>query len=161
MVSEVILSLDYIPLVCVGMHTQSLQLCLTLSNAMDCSLPGSSVHGNLQTRILEWVAIPYSWPRDWTCVSCIAGGYFTTELPEKLYILVAQRIQNPPAMWETWVPSLGWEDTLVEGMATHSSMGRGASWVQSIGSQRVGHDRVTKHSTQHWYIVKYVFFHLK
>ena len=41
----------------------------------DCSLPGSSVHGILQARILEWVAVPSSrgssQPRDWTCVSCI------------------------------------------------------------------------------------------
>ena len=36
------------------------QLCLTLCNPMDCSLPGSSVHGILQARILEWVAIPFS-----------------------------------------------------------------------------------------------------
>ena len=33
--------------------------------------------------------------------------------------LVAQMIKNPPAMWETWVQSLGWEDPLEEGMATH------------------------------------------
>ena len=39
---------------------QSLQLCLTLCNLMDCSLPGSSVHGILQARILEWVAMPSS-----------------------------------------------------------------------------------------------------
>ena len=42
---------------------------------MDCSLPGSSVHGILQARILEWVAIPFSkgssQPRDGTCISCI------------------------------------------------------------------------------------------
>ena len=37
---------------------KSLQLCLTLCNAMDCSSPGSSVHGLLQGRILEWVASP-------------------------------------------------------------------------------------------------------
>ena len=36
------------------------QSCLTLCNPMDCSLPGSSVHGILQTRILEWVAYPFS-----------------------------------------------------------------------------------------------------
>ena len=36
---------------------KSLQLCLTLSDAMDCSLPGSCVHGILQARILEWVAV--------------------------------------------------------------------------------------------------------
>ena len=36
--------------------------------------------------------------------------------------LVAQMVNNPPAMWETWVQSLGWEDPLEEGMATHSSI---------------------------------------
>ena len=36
------------------------QLCPTLCNPMDCSLPGSSVHGIFQARILEWVAIPFS-----------------------------------------------------------------------------------------------------
>ena len=35
--------------------------------------------------------------------------------------LVAQLVKNPPAMWETWVGSLGWEDPLEEGMATDSS----------------------------------------
>ena len=48
---------------------------------MDCSLPGSSVHGILQARILEWVAISFSrgssWPRDQTQVSCIADRFFT------------------------------------------------------------------------------------
>ena len=48
---------------------------------MDCSQPGSSVHGILQARILEWVAIPFSrgssWPRDRTRVSCPAGRLFT------------------------------------------------------------------------------------
>ena len=47
---------------------------------MDCSLPGSSVHGILQARILEWVAIPFSrgssWLRDWTQVSHPAGRFF-------------------------------------------------------------------------------------
>ena len=36
--------------------------------------------------------------------------------------LMAQMVKNPPAMWETWVRSLGWEDPLEEGMATHSSI---------------------------------------
>ena len=47
---------------------------------MDCSLPVSSVHGILQARILELVAIPFSMgsslPRDWTLVSYIAGEFF-------------------------------------------------------------------------------------
>ena len=53
----------------------------TLCNPMDCSLPGSSVHGILQTRKQEWVAIPSSMgssqPRDQTQVSCVTGGFFT------------------------------------------------------------------------------------
>ena len=36
--------------------------------------------------------------------------------------LVAQLVKNPPIMWETWVPSLGWEDPLEKGKATHSSI---------------------------------------
>ena len=36
--------------------------------------------------------------------------------------LVAQMVKNPPAMWETWVQSLGWEDPLEKGMAIHSSI---------------------------------------
>ena len=57
------------------------QLCLILCDPIECSPPGSSVHGILQATILEWVAIPFSrgfsWPRDWTQVSCIAGRFFT------------------------------------------------------------------------------------
>ena len=57
------------------------RLCLTLCTPMDCSLSGSSVHGILQARILEWVAIPFtrvsSQPKDQTWVSYITGGFFT------------------------------------------------------------------------------------
>ena len=60
---------------------------LTLCNPMDCSLPGSLVHGILQAGILEWVAISSSrgssWPKDQTGVFCLAGGFFTTEPPGK------------------------------------------------------------------------------
>ena len=52
------------------------QSCPTFCDPMDCSLPGSSVHGIFQARILEWVAISYfrgsSWPRNWTHVSCVS-----------------------------------------------------------------------------------------
>ena len=65
------------------------QLCLTLCDPMDCSPQGSSVHGISQARILEWVAISFSrgssWPMDQTCVSCIAGRFFTTEPPGNSY----------------------------------------------------------------------------
>ena len=56
------------------------QSCLTLCHPVDCSLPGSSVHGILQARILEWVAISFSRGssqlRDRTQVSCISGRRF-------------------------------------------------------------------------------------
>ena len=57
------------------------QSCPTLCNPMDCSLPGSSVHGIFQARVLEWGAISFSRgssrPRDRTQVSCIVGRRFT------------------------------------------------------------------------------------
>ena len=64
--------------------------------------------------------------------------------------LVAQLVKNLPAMWETWVQSVDWEDLLEKGMATHSSI---LAWripwteesggLQSMGLQRVGHDWAT------------------
>ena len=56
------------------------QSCPTLSDPMDCSLPGSSIHEISQARILEWGAISFSrssWPRDWTQISCLVGRRFT------------------------------------------------------------------------------------
>ena len=70
------------------MRAKSLQLCLTLCDPIDCSPPGSSVHGILQTTVLEQFAMPFSRgssrPRDQTCISCgscIAEGFFTTKPP--------------------------------------------------------------------------------
>ena len=66
---------------------------------------------------------------------------------------MAQMVKNLPAIGETWVQSLGWEDLLEEGMASHSSI---LAWrisrtekpggLQSMGLQRVGHNWMTKHS---------------
>ena len=59
---------------------------------------------------------------------------------------MAQTVKNLPAMWETWVPSLGWKDTLEKRMTTHSSiLACRIPWteepggLQAMGSQRVGH----------------------
>ena len=122
---------------------------------------GSSVHGILPARILEWVAISYlrrcSWSRDWTQVSCVSLHWQSDSLPlshlgsHKPYAsLVAQRLKRLPAMRETWVQSLGWEDPLEKEMATHSSI---LAWIipwteepgglQSMGSQRVRHNWAT------------------
>ena len=80
-----------------------------------------------------------------------------------LGLLVAQLGKNLPAVWETWVRSLGWEDALEESMATHSSI---LAWrmpwleepggLQSVGSQRVRHGWATStftllmRLTAHW-----------
>ena len=66
----------------------------TLCNPMDCNLPGSSVHGISQTRMLDWVAISSSkgasQPRDWTLSPALAGRVLTSEPPGKSVSLVAQ-----------------------------------------------------------------------
>ena len=58
------------------MHAKLPQLCLTLCNRMNCSRPGSSVHGIFQARLLEWVAMPFSrgsfQPWDQTCISYVS-----------------------------------------------------------------------------------------
>ena len=51
-----------------------------------------------------------------------AGEGIGYPLQYSLASLVAQLVKNLPAMWETWVPSLGWEDPLEKGKATHSSI---------------------------------------
>ena len=79
------------------------QSCLTLCNPMDCNLPGSSVCGILQARILEWVAIPFSrrssQPRNWTLVSCTAS-------------LVTQLVKNPLQCgrpgFDSWIGKIPW-----------------------------------------------------
>ena len=69
-----------------GQHLKSESVsCSVISNSycdpMDCSPPGSSVHGILQARILEWAYISFSrgssWPKDWTQLSCLASKFFT------------------------------------------------------------------------------------
>ena len=67
----------------VRMCAKSLQSCPAVCDPVDCSLPTSSVHGILQARILEWVYMPSSsgsfLPRNQAHISCISGGFFTTE----------------------------------------------------------------------------------
>ena len=85
-------------------HPQLLQSCPTLCDPMDYSLPGSSVHGILQARILEWVAMPSSrgssqpWDRtqdSYVFLPALAGGFFTTS-----------------ATWENPIPGQGTRDHL-------------------------------------------------
>ena len=138
----------------------------TFATPTDCSPPGSSVHGIPQPRILEWVAISSSRgssrPRDQTCVSCIAGRFFTTEPSGKslsllfkiwltYYILkgaapVAQMVEFACGAGDTGlIPGLG--RSLEKGMATHSSiLGWRIPWTEESGRlksmdlERVGYD---------------------
>ena len=104
------------------MHAKSLHSCLTVCGPMDCSPPDSSVHGILQARILEWVAIPFSrrssQPRDQTNISVVS--------------CVCRQVLYHECHLE---------------MATHSSVlawripGMGEpGGLPSMGSYRVGHD---------------------
>ena len=188
--------MQFVGRTCVFVCAQS---CPTLCDPMDSGPPGSSVHGILQARILEWVAMPSlrgsSRPRNRTCVSWIGrrilyqlrppgklvslelhvgkGKFilahsielYQSKIPKAVlgannthshtYLnsflmgfspvrasLVAQLVKNLLAMWETWVWSLGWEDPLEKGQATHSSI---LAWripwtVYSMGLQKVGYD---------------------
>ena len=74
------------------------KLCTTLCSSMGYSLPGLSIHGIFQAKILEWVAISFSrgssQPRNRTHVSCLAGRFFTTEPPGKpsyLYSIILKK----------------------------------------------------------------------
>ena len=76
--------LIYMPKILRVLVTQS---CPTLCDPLDCSLPGFSICGIFQARILEWIAISFSrgssWPRYWTQVSWIAGRLFTVWATKK------------------------------------------------------------------------------
>ena len=72
----------------------------------------------------------------------LVGEGIDYPLQYPLALLVAQLVTNLPAMKETWIQSLGWEDPLEKGKATYSSI---LAWripwtVKSMGSQRVGHN---------------------
>ena len=88
--------------------------CLTLCDPMDCSLPGSSVHGNLQARILEWVVVPSSrgssHARDWTQVSHTAGGWFTVWAPREALLTTLGHENKEIISFTSWCCSLRWKE---------------------------------------------------
>ena len=89
------------------------ELCPTLWDPTNCSLPGSSVHGILQARLLEWIAIPFSrassWPRDQTQVSCIVGRFFTIWAKGKIHLdRCSQMGKLGLECYTIWDPTLCW-----------------------------------------------------
>ena len=121
---------------------------------MECSPPGSSVHGSLQARILEWVAVSFSressWPRDWIQVSDTAGRFFTIWATREahrdgcsvLWPLHIQWLSHPPSSspqipqspWApsslkiTWPPHLLFEHVLLPAPWNASFSGSFAVW---------------------------------
>ena len=101
--------------------------CPTLCYPMDCSPPSFSVHGILQARILEWVAISSSrqsfWHRDQTHVSglsCFAGRFFTTAPPVKPNNLISSLLSQAGSDVRGW--GVGW---------AHIWLHSPAFWLQS------------------------------
>ena len=138
------------------MLAKLLQLCLTLYHPMDHSLLGSV--SLTFSRQEYWSGLPRAPPgavpnpRLLHLLHWQAGSLPQAPFGKPLYriwvaSLVAQLVKNLPAVQETWIWSLGWEDPLENEMATHSSI---LAWkipwteepgrLQSMGSQRVGHD---------------------
>ena len=78
------------------MRRKVAQSCTALFDPVDCTLPGSSIDGIFQARVLEWVAVSFcrgsSWPKDRTQVFCIAGRRFTRwatgETPSYIYVYI-------------------------------------------------------------------------
>ena len=117
--------------------------CPTLCDLMVCSPPGSSVHRISQARILKWVAFSYSRGsselRDQTQVSCIAGGFFTL-VPPGLPCWLSGKESTSQCR-------RGGFDLSSVFLPGESSWTEEPGGLQSMGSQRVGHSRVTEHST--------------
>ena len=112
-------------------------------------------------RTIHFLNIIFSWAENFTLVKSnwLIFYHFFKSLPMRFWwaFLVAQMVKGLPAMRETRVRSLGWEDPLEKEMATHSRI---HAWkipwteepggLQSMGSQRVGHDWVTSVHFSSW-----------
>ena len=89
--------------VCVCVCVLIAQSCPALCNSMDCGLSGSSIHGILQARVLEWVAIPVfrgsSQPKDWTQFSCFAGRFFTVWVTGEAQFSCVETWTTSDALW--------------------------------------------------------------
>ena len=149
---------------CEKSESEVVQSCPTLWDPIDCNLPGSSVHGIFQARILEWVAISFSKgsspPRDQTQVSCTAGRLFTVWATRESQDIVSRTqicqvlwgfpggsmVENPPAnAGDTGLfPASGISPGRGNGNSLQYSclrnfMDRGAWWLQIVR-----YDLVTK-----------------
>ena len=150
---------EWWPLASMCVCAKSLQLCLTLSDPVDCSLPAFSVHGILQARILEWVAMPSSRkssrPRDQTSisyiVSCMAGRFFISEPAGKPHSQHTPVIKNLLPCGKLginpWVGNIPWRrkwDPTQVLLPWESHGQRSMVGYSPHGHRRVAHGLVTK-----------------
>ena len=143
--------------VCVCVCVLVAQSCPTLCEAMDCSSWNSSVHGILQARILEWVAIPFSrwypWSRGWTRISCITRSLFTVWASREACIMWVSLIQSVEVWWAQSLKEhvgrvrenlLSWADCLWAGTSVFSCLQTqtriGTYTISIPGSQVLGHE---------------------
>ena len=124
------------------------QLCPTLCDPMDCSLPGSSIHGILQARVLEWVAISFSRgssrPRDRTQVSRIVGRRFSVSATREVPSLLIRETQINITMRYHFIPNrtITIERTIITSVSTDAEKlefsclgGRIVKWCSIFGKQ--------------------------
>ena len=113
-----------------------MNVCRVLPDAFSASCPHSSVGKESACDAGDPGSIPG--------LGRSAGEGIGYPLQYSWAFLVAQLVRNPPAMWKTWVQSLGWEDPLEKGKDTHSSnLAWRIPWTKPMGLQRVGHNWVT------------------
>ena len=147
-------------------HAKSFQLCPTLCDPMNYSLPGSSVHGILQARILEWVSMPSSrgssWPRDQTCVSYIEGRFFPIEPPERhSKIWLRSKRKGKPVICsnrdEPWELYAMWNKPDTKRLTPGDGEGQGSLACCSPWGCRVGRDLVTEQQRDRSYMILLVW----
>ena len=89
-------------------NSEVAQSCPTFCDPMDCSLPGSFIHGLFQARELEWVAISFSrgssWPKDLTCISCIGRQILYHWATREALLLTFSILNSRPCV--DWDPHL-------------------------------------------------------
>ena len=139
------------PSLVVYVHAKPLRLGLALCHPLDCSLPGSSVHGIFQARTLEWVAMSSSrgssWPRNRTCICHVTwiGRWVFYKNP---WWMSHKESTCQSITWgvDLWVGkiSCGRKWKPLQCSCLGKLINRGARWALVHGVQRAGHDLVTK-----------------
>ena len=119
------------------------QSCPTLCNLMDWSPSGSSVHGILQARMLEWVAMPssrgFSHPRDWTQVSCVAGRFFTFWATREAHDKARQHVKKQRHHFTS------------KGLYSQSyGFSSSFAWMWKLGLKKAEHQRVDTFELWTW-----------